>query len=83
MHGNGTPHILVCAEQMDALQELRRVLAQSGREVDAHTPGTPEPDNLGRFQLLVVDAGRTPVEALEQCRRFLAANPLPAETPDE
>ena len=70
MHGNGTPHILVCAEQMDALQDLRRVLAQSGREVDAYIPSAAEPENLGRFQLLVVDGGRAPAAALELCRRF-------------
>jgi sigma-B regulation protein RsbU (phosphoserine phosphatase) len=70
MHGNGTAHILVCADQMDVLQELRRVLAQSGRAVDAYVAGAPEPDNLARFQLLVVDAGRDPAEALSRCQRF-------------
>jgi sigma-B regulation protein RsbU (phosphoserine phosphatase) len=70
MHANGTTHILVCAHQMDALQDLRRALAQGDREVDAHVPGAPEPENLSRYQLLVVDAGRTADEALDLCRRF-------------
>ena len=70
MSTNGTPHILVCAEPMEALQELRRVLAQGGRHVEAHVAGTTETVNFGRYHLLVVDGGRSPAEALDLCRRF-------------
>ena len=65
MNTNGTPHILVCAEPMEALQELRRVLSQGGRHVDVHVAGAPDPPNLGRYHLLVVDAGRAAAEALD------------------
>jgi len=70
MNPDGTARILVCANQMDALQELRRVLAHGGREVDAHVGGAPDPAGLGRYHLLVVDGGRAPTEALDLCRRF-------------
>ena len=70
MHANGTTRILVCANQMDALQDLRRALAHDGRDVEAHVLGGPEPENLNRYQLLVVDAGRSPDDALDLCRRF-------------
>ncbi len=70
MNPDGTARILVCANQMDALQELRRVLAHGGREVDAHVAGAADPAGLGRYHLLVVDGGRTPAEALDLCRRF-------------
>ncbi len=69
MSSNGTPHILVCADHMDALQELRRILGQGGRDVETHVPGAPDPANLGRYQLLVVEAGRAPADALDFCRR--------------
>ena len=72
MNTNGTPHILICAEPMEALQELRRVLAQGGRHVDVHAAGAPDSPNLGRYHLLVVDAGRAPAEALDFCRRCRA-----------
>jgi sigma-B regulation protein RsbU (phosphoserine phosphatase) len=72
MHPNGTPHILVCADQMEALQELRRVLEQGGRHVDANVAGISDPANLARCQLLVVDGGRNPAEALDLCRRCRA-----------
>ena len=69
MNPNGTARILVCANQMDVLQELRRVLTDGSREVDAHVPGAPDPESLGRYQLLVVDGGRAAEEALDLCRR--------------
>ena len=72
MSSNGTPTILVCADSMDALQELRRVLAHGGRQVDAHVAGSPDPANLARYQLLVVDGGRAPADALDLCRRCRA-----------
>ncbi len=70
MHANGTTRILVCASQIDALQDLRRALAHDGREVEGHVSGGPEPENLGRYPLLVVDAGHSPDDALDLCRRF-------------
>src|SRR3984957_12318203 len=72
MHANGTTRILVCANQLDALQDLRRAFGHDGREVDAHGSGAEEPDNLSRYQLLVVDAGRDSDESLDLCRRFRA-----------
>ena len=72
MNPNGTAHILVCADQMDALQELRRVLAVGGRQVDAHVAGAPDPAHLARYHLVVIDGGRSPAEALDLCRRCRA-----------
>ena len=72
MTTNGTPQILVCADQMETMQELRRVLAQGGRNVDAHVAGAADSANVARYQLLVVDGGRSPAEALELCRRCRA-----------
>ena len=70
MNADGPARILVCANQMDALQELRRVLAQGGRAVDAHARGAPDPESLSAYHLLVVDGGRAADGALDLCRRF-------------
>jgi sigma-B regulation protein RsbU (phosphoserine phosphatase) len=61
---------LVCANQVDALQELRRLLGRGGWAADAHLVGTPDPDALAGLQLVVIDGGRSPAEALGLCRRL-------------
>ena len=58
MNANGTARILICANQMDALQELRRILAHGGREVDAHVAGAPDPDKS--WSLSPAGGGRRP-----------------------
>ena len=70
MNPNGSARILVCANPVDALQDLRRVLAHGGRQVDAHVPGAPDPEGLAGYHLLVVDGGAGADEALDLCRRF-------------
>ena len=54
---------LVCASQVDALQELRRLLGRGGWEADSHLVGAPDPEALGGVRLVVVEGGRAPAEA--------------------
>lgn len=67
---NGSAHILVCAQQMTALVEMRRLLAGAGYEVGGHILGTPDPDDLARYQLIVLEGGPTGAESLDLCRRL-------------
>jgi serine phosphatase RsbU (regulator of sigma subunit) len=70
MSANGPPLILVCATQVTALAELRRLLLGGGHEVGGHLLGTPEPDDLGHYRLVVVEGGHGAAEALALCRRL-------------
>jgi serine phosphatase RsbU (regulator of sigma subunit) len=67
---NGLPRILVCAQEMSALAEVRRLLTTSGHEVFGHLLGTPEPDHLADYRLVVVDGTGSRLAALEFCRRL-------------
>src|SRR4051794_4240054 len=70
MSVNGPPPILVCASQVNALAELRRLLAGGGHQVDGHLLGAPEPAGLDGYRLVVLDGGGCPAEALQLCRRL-------------
>ncbi len=70
MSATGQPQILVCADHMAELAELRRLLAAGGYEVAGHLLGTPDPDALAGCQLLVVEGGRAGDAALDFCRRL-------------
>ena len=70
MHPNGTTRILVCANQMDALQDFAALWRTTAATWKRTCLVAPEPENLNRYQLLVVDAGRSPDDALDLCRRF-------------
>jgi serine phosphatase RsbU (regulator of sigma subunit) len=70
MSANGLPRILVCAHEMNALAEVRRLLAAGAHEVFGHLLGTPEPDRLGEYRLVVVDGTGCAPAALELCRRL-------------
>jgi sigma-B regulation protein RsbU (phosphoserine phosphatase) len=72
MSANGPPDILVCAPQPAALTDLRRLLLAGGHEVVGHLFGTPDPDELPRCQLAVVDGSGCGPDALALCRRFRA-----------
>jgi sigma-B regulation protein RsbU (phosphoserine phosphatase) len=70
MSADGPPPILVCASQVNALAELRRLLLGGGHEVGGHLLGTAEPDDLARYRLVVVEGGHGDAEALALCRRL-------------
>ena len=70
MPANGTPRILVCAGQASTLADIRRTLAGGGHEVGGHLLGSPDPDRLHDFALVVVEGGDGSGDALELCRRF-------------
>jgi serine phosphatase RsbU (regulator of sigma subunit) len=70
MSAAGLPQVLVCANHMAELAELRRLLAAGGYEVGGHLFGTPDPDALSACQLLVVEGSRSGAQALDFCRRL-------------
>src|SRR5260370_580908 len=62
--------ILVCAPHVNHLAELRRMLEGHGHEVDGHLLGSPDPDGLRGFRLVVLEGSGQVGEALELCRRL-------------
>ncbi len=72
MNPRGSPAILVCAHQLAALTDIRRLLLAGGYEADGHLLGTPDPDDPARYHLLVVDGSQGGAAALDLCRRFRA-----------
>src|SRR5205823_5425880 len=69
MNASALPRILVCANQMTTLAELRHLL-RDGHEVGGHLLGMPDPDDLAGYQLVVVEGRQCGREALDLCRRF-------------
>jgi len=67
---NAAAQILVCAQQMPVLAEVRRLLSAAGYEAGGHLLGTPDPEDVGRYQLIVVEGGACSKEALDLCRRL-------------
>src|SRR5437763_3853393 len=65
------PRILVCAQEMTSLAELRRLLAAGGHDAGGHLLGTPDPE-LNGHQLVIVDGSRDGGHALPLCRRLHA-----------
>jgi sigma-B regulation protein RsbU (phosphoserine phosphatase) len=64
-----SPRILVCAETIPALTELRRQLAVGGHEAAGHLLGSADPDHLTEYRVILIDgAPRTPT--LELCQRL-------------
>ena len=70
MSANGTKRILICANQTNALGEVRRQLAEAGYTVGDHLFGAPDPGDLGAHQLIVVDGSQCNGDALTFCRRL-------------
>ena len=66
----GPAKILISAPTVNHLAELRRLLERHGHEVDGHLLGTPDPDSLSRFRLVIVDGCSQVQEALDLCRRL-------------
>src|ERR1700733_5596918 len=66
----GHTKILVCAPHVGALTEVRRLLEGHGHEVDGHLLGSPDPDSLTRFRLVVLDGSGKTEETLDFCRRL-------------
>lgn len=72
MAGQGPPRILVCAHEMNALAEVRRLLTAAGHAVDGHLLGTPDPERLNDCCLVLIDGAGNNSEALDLCRRLRA-----------
>jgi sigma-B regulation protein RsbU (phosphoserine phosphatase) len=70
MQANGTPRILVCAEQLAACEELRRLLEAGGNRIDCHAFNDSQPPEIGGHQLVVVDGTRQNEAALHLCRQL-------------
>jgi sigma-B regulation protein RsbU (phosphoserine phosphatase) len=64
------PQILVCANQTTSLAELRRLLAEVAPDSGGHLLGTPEPDGLNRYHLVLLDGSGSGPPALQLCRRL-------------
>jgi sigma-B regulation protein RsbU (phosphoserine phosphatase) len=71
MSDGSVPRILVCAQEMTTLAELRRLLAAGGHDATGHLLGAPDPE-LDGHQLIIVDASRADADALALCRRLHA-----------
>src|SRR5437016_5884278 len=70
MTSPGAAKILVCAAHAGPLAELRRLLDGHGYAVDGHLLGTPDPDGLRGFRLVILDGSGQIQEALGLCRRL-------------
>jgi phosphoserine phosphatase RsbU/P len=70
MSPNGPPRVLVCAHEMTALAEVRRLLSAGGYEVFGHLLDTPDPDRPVDYRLVVVDGTGGKAAAIELCRRL-------------
>jgi DNA-binding response OmpR family regulator len=70
MPPNGPPRILVCAHEMNALAEVRRLLTTGGYEVFGHLLDTPDPDRPVEYRLVVVDGTGCKAASIELCRRI-------------
>jgi sigma-B regulation protein RsbU (phosphoserine phosphatase) len=66
----GPAKILISAPNVNLLTEVRRLLERHGHQVDGHLLGTPDPDGLSRYRLVVVDGCGQVHEALALCRRL-------------
>lgn len=72
MSASDRPQILACSPNVNALAELRRLLAAGGHDLNGHLLGTPDPENLSGVQLVIVDGGPATATALDLCRRLRA-----------
>ena len=62
--------ILVSAAHAPTLDEIRQKFEAQGCIVAGHLLGSAEPDDLGRFHLVVIDTGEHAAAALDLCRRL-------------
>jgi serine phosphatase RsbU (regulator of sigma subunit) len=72
MPANGPPRILVCAREMNALADIRRLLTAGGYEVFGHLLGTADPDQPADYRLVVIVGTGGGSAALDLCRRLRA-----------
>ena len=70
MSHTGPARILICATHVSALLELRRQLEAHGYDVAGHLLGSPDPDSLTSYQLLIIDGSGASAAALELCQRL-------------
>src|SRR5262249_36354760 len=71
MKPSQTPGVLVCAGDEARLKELSRLLEAQGRRVTGHLFTAPDPDRVARYQLVLIDSGRSG-KAPALCRRLRA-----------
>jgi phosphoserine phosphatase RsbU/P len=62
--------ILVSAAHAPALDEIRQKFEAHGGVVTGHLLGSPEPEDLSGYRLVVIDAGEPAAPALDLCRRL-------------
>jgi sigma-B regulation protein RsbU (phosphoserine phosphatase) len=67
MRADGKPRVLVCVREISTLTEVHRLLTDGGHEVGGHLLGSPEPEHLEQYQLLIVEGDG---QGLELCRRL-------------
>jgi sigma-B regulation protein RsbU (phosphoserine phosphatase) len=72
MSASGQPSILVCAREVSALAELRRLLGAGGHEVGGHLLGTPDPPGVAGHHLVIIEGSAADPQALDLCRRLRA-----------
>jgi sigma-B regulation protein RsbU (phosphoserine phosphatase) len=51
------PHILLCAADLTAVEDTRRLLEEAGQSVATHRLGASDPPELGPCRLIVVEGG--------------------------
>lgn len=71
MSTEATARLLVCAAQMQAVADLRRLLQAGGHAAEGHVIGAPDPELAGQH-LVLVDGSQCTGAALELCRAFRA-----------
>lgn len=68
MAEKGSPQVLVCVHDLAVLNEVRIWLGPSGLEVVGHLLGSPCPDNLRAFRMLIVEDHPDGQTSLQFCR---------------
>ncbi len=66
--------ILLCADALAHVDDVRHLLERAGFAVHPQTFSDPEPSDLFAYHLVVLDGTRQPTEALQLCRRLRGRN---------
>lgn len=66
----GPARILVSAPHANQLRDLRLMLELNGHDVGGHLLGSPDPDGLAGYRVVVMDGSGQIPRALELCRRL-------------
>jgi sigma-B regulation protein RsbU (phosphoserine phosphatase) len=60
----------LCADEPAAVQDLRRALEEAGQAVGWHRLGTAEPDDLARYDVILIEDSRGAAAARHFCQRL-------------